>query len=183
MDGWIAEVRDAFSTEFDSQPWIATLATVDRDNRPRARNVVVRRMGDDGSIVIATDARSGKACQARHHQDVELVFWLPNRRAQIRIRGLARVISATDNDARLLDVWRTLSDATRASFFWPPPGRPFDADASFTTSVGPEVEPPLEFELLVIEPDHIDWLDISEFPHRRGQWVANGEWQFERINP
>jgi PPOX class probable FMN-dependent enzyme len=180
---WIPILRDALDREFGTAPSIAALATVDRDGKPRVRHVVIRQLGDLGALVVATDARSGKACQLRHRPGVELAFWLPAQRLQFRINGLASVISSTDGDPRWRDQWLSLSDATRATFFWPPPGRPFDAGARIETEVAAAVEPPVEFELIVVEPEHVDRLDISVFPHQRARWRAETGWRFEALHP
>jgi len=113
-----------------------------------------------------------------------VVFWLPTLKEQYRVAGVVSVLTSTDDDPRRLTLWRALSDATRAMFFWPPPGRPREADPSaFPEAVGPEVEPPEDFELLLIDPERVEHLDLKPSPHRRRRWHAEGEWEEEELNP
>jgi PPOX class probable FMN-dependent enzyme len=180
---WIAPLRQALAAEFTSGPVIATLATVDRDGHARARCIVVRRVNDDGTMLMVTDGRSGKACQARHHSQVELVFWLPKARLQFRVKAAARFIAACDGDPLLAEMWQALSDETRATFFWPPPGRTREPDSNFSRGVSADVEPPVDFEVVVFEVESVDRLDVGCFPHIRTHWVADGVWREQALNP
>jgi pyridoxamine 5'-phosphate oxidase len=168
MSAWIDELRIALDDEYADRPVVGVLATVDRD----------------GAVWVGTDQRSFKNGQVRHTPFAELVFWLPSRREQFRLSGSVDVLCSTDDDPRRLALWRSLSDATRAMFFWPPPGRPLDADPdAFPDSMPADVEPPDDFELLVLEPDRVDHLDLKPSPHRRRRWHAAGDWEEQVLNP
>jgi PPOX class probable FMN-dependent enzyme len=184
MPEWVSELREALSVGLGNEPWIATLATVDRVGHPHARCVVVRRIDDDGTMTLVTDARSGKACQARHVPIVQLVTWLPGLRTQYRITARADLISPTDSDPIRLQLWTSLSDETRATFFWPPPGRLREsASEGFPLAVTSDVEPPLEFEVMRLEPERVDRLMLNTLPHTRTEWFADGVWQSRALNP
>lgn len=184
MSDWLAELRSALDAEFGDAPRIAVLATVDRDGRPHGRTVVCRRIEDDGKLWVATDARSSKNGQVRHTPLAELVFWLPSRREQFRLSSLVDVLCSTDDDPRRLALWRELPDSTRAMFFWPPPGRPRDpAPLAFPLSIPPDIEPPEDFEVLILDPERVEHLDLGSSPHRRRRWHGDGDWEEEDLNP
>lgn len=184
MSLWIGELRDALRSEFGPGPWVATMSTVDRDGMPHGRSVVCRRLEDDGTLWVATDARSAKNGQVRHTPRAELVFWLASRREQFRVAGYVEVLSITDDDPRRLALWNELTDATRATFFWPPPGRPREQSPfAFPLAVSADVEPPEDFELLVLDPERVEHLDLKPSPHRRRRWHADGQWEEEPLNP
>jgi PPOX class probable FMN-dependent enzyme len=181
---WIDDLRAALADEYGDRPHVGVLATVDRDGRPHGRSVVGRRVEGGGDVWIATDMRSYKNGHVRHTPMAELVFWLPSRREQFRIGGHVSVVCSTDDDPRRLDLWRSLSDATRAMFFWPPPGRPLDPDAgAFPEAAPADAEPPADFELLIVHPDTVDHLDLGPTPHRRRRWQAGSDWAEEVLNP
>ncbi len=184
MSLWIGELRATLRSEFEGRPWVAVMATVDRDGLPHGRSVVCRRLEDDGTLWVATDARSAKNGHVRHTSYAELVFWFAARREQFRLSGPVQVLTITDDDPRRLALWRELSDATRAMFFWPPPGRPLEEEpGSFPEVVAADVEPPEDFELLVIDPERVEHLDLKPHPHRRRRWHAEGRWEEEVLNP
>jgi PPOX class probable FMN-dependent enzyme len=184
MSLWIPELRLALADEYGDRPAVAVLATVDRDGVPHGRAVACRRVEDDGSLWFATDARSAKNCHVRHTARAEVVLWLPRRREQFRVSGVVDVLTAADEDPRRLALWRSMSDASRAMFSWPPPGRPRDPDPlAFPQAVPADAEPPEEFELLVLDPERVEHLDLNPHPHRRRRWHAEGEWEEEELNP
>ncbi len=184
MSDWILDLRRALDAEYGDRPRIATLATVDRDGRPHGRSIVCRHIEDSGALWIATDARSAKNGQVRHEPSAELVFWLPTRREQFRVHGVVEILVSTDDDPRRSILWRMLSDATRAMFFWPPPGRPLEPNPSdFPQAVPAEVEPPDDFEVLIVDPLRVEHLDLKPNPHARRRWRAERDWEEELLNP
>ncbi len=184
MSEWIGRLRKALDAEYGDRPRVGVIATVDRHGAPHARSVVCRRIEDDGSLWIASDARSGKNMHVRHESRAELAFWLPGLRQQYRVAGVVSVLCATDDDPRRPELWRELSDSARALFAWPPTGRPREEPPdAFPRAVPAEVEPPDEFEVLVIDPERVDHLDLNGHPHRRRRWYGDGEWVEEEINP
>ncbi len=184
MTTWIELLEAALAAEFADRPRVAALATVDRDGRPRARMVVCRRIEPDGQCWIATDARSAKNGQVRSTPAAELVFWLPGRREQFRLAGSVSVWCSTDDEPRRQQLWDSLSDAARALFFGPPPGRPRDGDPdAFPPPAPGRDEPPESFELLVVETERVEYLSLTSFPHVRRRWHAEGDWLVEDLNP
>jgi PPOX class probable FMN-dependent enzyme len=184
MSEWVGELSRALADEFGDRPHICTLATVDKTGAPRARSVVCRKIAADGSVWVASDGRSEKNDQAKAVPQSEVVFWLPNRREQFRLLGSVKIV-ATNNDPSRLEVWKALSDASRATFFWPSPGaRRIDAPEAFKEGVDANTAPPLNFELLVVRPRRVEQLQLAQHPHRRRRWMLAGNWSAAaEVNP
>jgi PPOX class probable FMN-dependent enzyme len=177
-------LRDALDLEFPRSPRVATLATVDPHRRPRARNVLVRNITDDGILWIVSDGRSEKNQHLRTTPDAELVFWLPTSRQQFRLLCEAQVLGKDAGDPRRAQAWLNLTDATRALFVWPTPGKPRgDCDVEFVQAVSALTPTPDSFELLVFEPDELDHLDLNPHPHCRIRYRLENAWQPEELNP
>jgi PPOX class probable FMN-dependent enzyme len=181
---WLQLLRDALDLEFAHRPRIATLATVDATHRPRARSIVVRGIDDNGALHITSDARSDKNTHLRATPFAELVFWLPTRREQFRLAGPTTITTLADNHSLLESIWRSIPDATRATFTWPAPGKPWPScDNAFTAALDPSAPIPESFELITLHPDQVDRLDLTPTPHRRTRWQQQTAWQPEDLNP
>src|SRR3954469_9056592 len=103
---WLQLLRDALDLEFaEGRPRVATLATVGEDGRPRARNVVVRRIDDDAALHVVSDARSSKNAHLRKTPFAELVLWLPTRREQFRLAVRTQITGHADPAGVLLEFW------------------------------------------------------------------------------
>jgi hypothetical protein len=115
----------------------------------------------------------------------ELVFWLPNRREQFRLAGFADVTTRADNAALIDHFWALLSDATRAQFTWPAPGRPWQGcDIAFERAVPATSPVPESFEVITIRPDVVDHLQLTTTPHRRTRfWLTQSAWRPQEVNP
>ena len=177
---WLPEFEAALADEYDHKPRIAALATLDGGS-PRVRNVVCRRVDADGTVWVASDARSGKNAQLRGCPEAEVAFWLPRRRDQWRLAGTASILPAE----RALDLWRSMSESARALFDWPPPGAPRDPDPdadAFPTTPRPG-PPPANFEAIGLSPLVVEHLDLNPHPHRRRRWEAADGWVERTLNP
>ena len=186
MSDWIAELQSSLSREFGDKPIVATLATVDKSGAPRARSIICRRVADDGSLFITTDSRSEKSEQLKATPQTEIVFWLPGLREQFRVLGAARTIGVAPSDAPLRqELWRGLSDATRATFHWPSPGaKKIDPDSSFADAIGADAPIPANFDVIVIRPKRVEHLQLWTQPHRRRRWMLAGKWSAAaELNP
>lgn len=181
---WLQPFRDALDLEFGDRPRIATLATVDGHHLPRARSIVVRCIDDDGACHLVSDARSEKNDHLRATPFAELVFWLPMRRQQFRLAGPTTITTLADDRATLESFWRSLPAASRATFTWPAPGKPWPGcDAAFLATLDPTSPIPETFELLTLRPDRVDRLDVNPTPHRRTRWGEEDAWQPQDVNP
>jgi pyridoxamine 5'-phosphate oxidase len=167
---WLDEFRADLDAEFARAPRIAAMATSDPVGGAAVRHVVVRRVEPDGSLLIATDARSAKVDHLRRRPGVSISFWLNDLRRQYRLDGpVDRIAESPER----LALWRGLSDAARALFSWPEPGtlRTGDPDA-FPAAVGADAEPPASFLVLRVRPTCVERLDLKPHPHERLRWWA-----------
>ena len=181
---WLRELRGAVAREKGEGPVIGTLATVDAAGCPRARSVVARRIDDAGRAWIASDGRSEKNGELRRNPAAELVLWLPENRLQYRLRGPVDILDAGARPDERLALWRELSDAARALFFWPPPGAPLDADIADVPSAAPSsLAPPASFDVVVLKPEEVERLDLRPHPHARRRWRQEDDWRGADLNP
>jgi len=184
MPPWLPTLRDALDLEWPHAPRVAALATVDENQRPRARSIVVREIDDAGLLHAVTDGRSDKTTQLRQTPFAELVFWLPTQRQQFRIAGRISVTTLVDNAPVVQRLWQSLTDASRALFYWPNPGHPLKTTAvDFPPAVPVTTPVPESFQILTLHPDHVDHLHLSPMPHRRTRYREQSAWQPEPINP
>ncbi len=180
---WLVELSAALGTVQRNAPLIATLATVDWQGRPRARSVVCRRIADDGSLWIASDARSEKNEHAKERKQAELVVWLPQPREQFRLFGDVSVLDLSDQTGQRLELWQALTDESRALFFWPTPRMPLESNpAAFPQAIGADKAPPEAFEVIVLRPTQVERLQLQPHPHRRTRWTVEKEWRAEALN-
>ena len=192
MIEWLEELRAGFTAEFGTGPKIVTLATV-ASGVPRARSVVVRAVTEGGSLAIASDARSKKNNQLDYGGRAEVCVWLPKIRRQFRLSCAGRVCGEhrehVESDELNVDdlrhqVWAEMSEASRATFFWPKPADPrLPDDTAFPAAVRTGL-PPENFELLFLRPREVDLLELNVHPHRRRIWdIRDNAWKAWEVNP
>jgi PPOX class probable FMN-dependent enzyme len=178
---WISELSVLLAAEFHHRRTIGTLCTVDQNGEPRARMVIVRSLDEaSGEIWMATDSRSAKVAQLTAHPAAELVFWSGSERQQFRIHGKARIV----HDAHLREEnWKQMSDATRATYYWPTPGAPFEEGQAFADAIPAGLSVPENYVMVVVEPSEVESLEINERPHCRRRWRETNGWAEEHVNP
>jgi hypothetical protein len=107
------------------------------------------------------------------------VFWLASQRLQYRLRGPAIPTKRLNTQ-----LWPGLSDATRAMFFWPPPGDArVEGMGEFPREVMADVKPPESFEVIVFLPMEVERLDLNPHPHDRRRWALAHDWAEQAVNP
>lgn len=180
---WRDILRDALAVEYGTAPWIATLASVDLEGRPRARTVILRRVDEEGRAWVISSAQSDKNGQLRGLGFAELVVYLPGRREQFRLAGRVRVLGEAEGDGRRGEMWASISDAARATFFWPTIGKPVSGCGPVVESVGASTPMPASFEMIVLSPDRVEHLTTARLPHVRTRWREETGWEAEGINP
>jgi pyridoxamine 5'-phosphate oxidase len=183
LHDWLNPLRQDLDAEFRDRPRPATLATIGTDGEPRARTLICREIDAAGFQFFVSDRRSTKNFEIRLRIESEVVYWLPGRRRQFRLRGDCVVVGTRGIVADVLRLWAGLSDETRAMFFWPPPGEPFDPRADFPQQVPATVPPPETFEVIAFAPEVVERLDLNPHPHDRRRWRLDNQWQEERLNP
>lgn len=94
---WEQWLSDAIVAEI-IEPHSMVLATVDASGRPRARNVLLRRVTDEGRFVFFTNYESQKGHDVASNENVCMLFsWLSLQR-QVRINGRARPVDPALSD-------------------------------------------------------------------------------------
>lgn len=180
---WRDILRDALDLEYGTAPWIATLASVDGEGRPRARTVILRRVDEEGRAWVISSAQSDKNGQLRGTAFAELVVYLPGRREQFRLAGRVRVLGEAEGDGRRGEMWASISDAARAMFFWPTIGRPVSGCGPVAEAVEATAPMPASFEVILLSPDRVEHLTTAQLPHVRTRWREQTGWEAEGINP
>ena len=177
---WLTALRSDLDADHGGR--IATLATVD-GIRPQARSVVVRGLGDDGSITITSDGRSAKNAQLRANPAATVLFWMAKVKRQYRLPGAVAILATAD--PRRAAQWAAMGDAARALFAWPSPGQPRDDAAPFPPAVPATAPMPASFEVLVLTPAEVETLDLGQTPHLRRRWTPAGgfTWDCVTLNP
>jgi len=159
-------------------PLLMTLATIDDERGVDARTVVCRDVGPDGAIWFTSDSRSNKNAQLAVNANAAGVIWLPLCRRQFRFRGSVETVASSDQRSR---IWSPLTDATKASFFWPTPGA--ERTSGQFDGAGDLTSPPDAFSVLKLSPIEVELLELESTPHRRRRWQSSHAWQTEELNP
>lgn len=167
------------------------LATVTTGGYPANRTVVFRGFLNDeqNSLKIITDTRSAKIQDIEHQAIAEVCWYFTKTREQFRISGNLQLITAaqTDNNLQLArqTTWHNLSDAARAQFAWPNPGKPAADQAEFDVPP-PDADTPLDnFCLLLLTPKKIDHLQLRGDPQQRCLYILESDrtWSVQPVNP
>ena len=91
---WLTQAMEANM----HKPYAMTLATVDADNRPSARVVLLRGVDARGFVFFTNYAsRKGQAMAA--YPLAALLFYWPELERQVRIEGVVQKIDAQESDA------------------------------------------------------------------------------------
>lgn len=88
---------DALEADFH-EPNAMTLATVDAENKPTARIVLLKGF-DERGFVFYTNYLSQKGLQLSANPNASLVFWWDKLERQVRIDGETEKISEEESDA------------------------------------------------------------------------------------
>ncbi|KAB8285311.1 pyridoxamine 5'-phosphate oxidase-domain-containing protein [Yarrowia lipolytica] len=97
LPSWVPEFERVFNFKKHEGPLLFTLATVDQQNRPRARTCVCRgwlfNSRNTGVLLFTTDRRMDKTSQLAENDAFEAVFYSEAHHAQFRIQGFAKLLS------------------------------------------------------------------------------------------
>ncbi|MBD2108464.1 Npun_F5749 family FMN-dependent PPOX-type flavoprotein [Nodosilinea sp. FACHB-13] len=167
------------------------LATITLTGRPANRTVVFRGwLPDSNTLTLVTDQRSAKVADIAAHPWAEACWYFTDTREQFRLAGSIQVVTADDADAdsnlstARQNSWEALSDNARQQFYWPHPAQHRIAEADFSPR---EIQatPPAEFCLVLLEPDHVDHLELRGEPQNRTLYdqQPDGTWQVKTVNP
>lgn len=162
-------------------PWsFAQLATVTADGAPRVRTVVVRHADrKTRRLHVYTDARSPKVAEISHESRVALVGHDVEAGLQVRVEGVARIVTSGPAHAA---AWEASKAASRALYGLPhAPGTPLAAPVA--GAPGAPVDGAARFAVLEVDVDRLDALHLAAEGQRRiafawtdagwaGGWIA-----------
>ena len=143
---------------------------------PEVRLVVLRQvLPDTCQMTVYTDAASNKVSQMSFDPRVQLCFWDPRLRIQMRASGVAQRAHQSERDR----VWSAMSPASRSSYDrMPPPGTEIASPGDVT---GSEENRLVIFEMTI---HAIDILRLDRMGHRRCQAIqADGQWHAHWVSP
>lgn len=173
-----ADRRAAFHTP--------VVATIDDDGGPSQRVMVLRAAHPHlRSLRLHTDIRSGKIRHLERNRRVSLNFYDVGAKLQLRVTGTAR-IHAADEIARA--AWVTSRPQGRLCYEQQePPG---------SMILVPLAELPVDrryavaddglvnFAVVIVEVDAVEWLYLAIEGHRRASWMWNGNaWEGSWLAP
>ena len=167
------------------------LATIAIGGGPSVRTMVFRRFFDhqtDRCFVFCSDLRSEKVVESRANPLAQACWYFPETRQQFRITGRLELVDSRTADPEKIDlrnaVWRSLSDESRVTFSWPPPGEKLADLALFSVEVPNAFEPLDNFVLFIHRPMEVEMLDLRMKPHRRLLSArTEAGWGLHPINP
>ncbi len=136
------------------------LGTVDANNAPKLRTVVLRNISDELVFSFYTDERSSKINHIQNNNKVSLLFYHPEKLLQLKINGTAIIKNEEDTKQK---TWAILHP---------------NAKKDYTTHLAPGsfINNPNELEYLTnnhffiaiaIIPDSIEYLKIEKPQHTR----------------
>lgn len=185
---WRSPLNHALEHNPHSTARYLQLATVQANNRPANRTVVFRGFyADTDQLKFVIDIRSQKVEEIKHQPWAEACWYFLETREQFRISGSLTLVTADYPDLALQQArqttWQELSDATRIQYIWTDPGKPRADDAVKRSPPDPGT-PLLNFCLLLLEPVHVDHLELRGEPQNRWLYCHHDQsWSTQAINP
>lgn len=168
------------------------LATTGPDGRPEARMVVLRRVRKSTlQLQCHADARSPKVASLRHRPEVCWLFYLPEKKWQLRIRAAAEVLQAGDS---FEEAWAGTSPGSRRCYLSScAPGAEIEAPHTALPPAFRNCRPTKEdsedgrknFAVIQTSVRSVDFLALDAHGHLRGlfQIAADGSRQFVWVAP
>lgn len=165
-----------------------TLATVDEQNKPSARVVLLKEFNEQG-FNFFTNYLSRKGSEIAHNANVALLFWWPQLEKQIRIEGTAEKLSASASDRYFqsrprgsqLGAW-----ASEQSMVIPNREHLEQRLANFENRFGDgKIERPIHWGGYSVKPECIEfWQARAHRLHDRFLFkLQTGAWQMQRLAP
>lgn len=150
------------------------LGTIGLGGVPRVRAVILRGFdGDRKRVMFATNAASEKVTEIRRIPHVALTVNDDDRAVQLRIEGRARVLDDVDVRTR---AWTQFGPHSRHLYASPlVPGTPLPDALQSGEPEDDEGAAFKRFAWVGIEPERLDWLDLSSPEHARWRFVREGD--------
>lgn len=157
------------------------LATVDADNLPQARAVVLRHADAKlQQLQIYTDSRSPKVAELLVRPNSVLVFWSKRLSWQLRVQT---VTSVQRSGPEVAAVWARVSQSAAAGDYLsaraPGVALPGGNSASAATAAeGDLQQQPHHLAIITAQVQEMDWLELARSGHRRAVCSADRwEWR------
>lgn len=200
LPGWAGRLKECLDqTATDPVSRYAQLATVDSENRPHVRTVVMR--GCLGELEISettdrgrlhfwmiTDRRSAKFQDIVYQPAVEIAWYFAATRQQFRLAGRLHYDDAPGSSIRQ-NAWSRISIPARVQFFWPEPLKPRDPfqSSQFQVQENPDhfSDLPETFVVIALNVTSVDQLILNGNPQDRSIWQRDesGQWHQAEVNP
>ncbi|MBV9748631.1 MAG: pyridoxamine 5'-phosphate oxidase family protein [Acetobacteraceae bacterium] len=151
------------------------LATANGQGLPGVRTVVLRGFDPaTRTLTLHSDVRTAKIEEIRTEPRVVLHTWDGRGQVQVRVWGRAalRLGEAARGD------WSRLHPVSRTTYaVAPTPGTPLDDPASADQQRLPGSEAFLNFAVIEVVMDSLDWLHLARTGHRRARftWLGGTE--------
>ncbi len=147
------------------------LGTVGADGRPQLRTVVLRAFDPAARVLtVHSDVRAAKIVALAGNPAVALLFWDAGAQVQVRVDGVAAVLTG-DDMARA--EWARLHAGARASYrVLGEPGRAVP-DPALVVS-GDEAAAFGHFAVVRIAMAGLEWLHLAREGHRRARFAWTG---------
>ncbi|PKD45157.1 hypothetical protein CWD77_06810 [Rhodohalobacter barkolensis] len=143
-----------------------TLATVDKNNTPQQRTVVLRDFAKDRMFTIYTDSRSDKVFEIRDNDSVSLLFYDDEIKLQLRVSGSASVVKAGEEYKRNWDTRGSKSPHSYTSVI--PPGTVIKSPKE---AYHWHLEGSPNFCLIKIEAERMEFLQLDGVKHIRSEKI------------
>ncbi|MEM6965141.1 MAG: pyridoxamine 5'-phosphate oxidase family protein [Bacteroidota bacterium] len=144
---------------------------------PEVRTVVKRKFAMDWSVLFFTDSRTPKVMQLKNDPKVTALFYHPKKQLQIRLKGLAEIISVGEEFEKYyqqIQQSKSIKDYTTQA----PPGT--EISNEFEVIYGDDIH----FLPIKIIPQKIDILQLNRTQHLRSSYEINdGEWMASKLVP
>ena len=179
---WLQHLKRAIrGNRRDAHNRYVQFATLGLDGKPRVRMVVFRGFSSpETSFFIITDARSEKVKELENCPDVEMSWYFTHTREQFRVQCSTVTHShGADVELHRDALWKGLSDAAKAQFFWPEPGLPSGDGQSLEITA----HPPETFVVIECCPQRVDHLVLAKTQRRTLSDLTASGWTEVSINP
>ena len=156
-------------------------ATLGLDGKPRVRMVVFRGFStSERSFFIITDSRSKKLKELAYCPNVEVGWYFTRTREQFRLQCSTEIYShSADVESQRDALWKELSDAAKAQFFWREPGLPSGEGQSLEITA----YPPETFVVIECQPQRVDHLVLARTQRRMISDLTAAGWIEVSVNP
>ncbi|PKA99447.1 pyridoxine/pyridoxamine 5'-phosphate oxidase [Flavobacteriaceae bacterium MAR_2009_75] len=154
-----------------------TFTSVDSENSPQMRTVVLRHISTELNPIFYTDKRSKKIFEIEKNNKVSLLFYNPEKLLQIKIEGRASILN---NPQRIEDLWAEVPENNKKDYTTDlAPGTFIDNPDKVAYLADKNYFCPVE-----IEPHKIEYLKLKRPNHIRVSFLKeNGSWKGKFMVP